>query len=264
MYANDESIYNLVPHEYVEPPKPKMYRSKHDPKTPVTGSTFGIHGTTQLLGAGAIKKKETATFGKPLNSQVADPNQFLKGGEKVQRVPARVDVDKFAFGDTGKCAVPRRSEKPVMGLKTTKNFITANAVEAILQVPTVKYTAEPDYLKKADYAQVPAYLSQVKEEIRRENDMIDAYVKEQMGLGGSEEKEEMTEMLSDGERTELIYALKRKWDAVNAKYQKMTHNVNLDTVGKVKRKEYMEKELKQLEADIGKLEKPSPIYIKND
>ena len=80
MYRDEESIYNLVPMEvgglstgvvaarderplgtawpyarrtiisppppaqYVEPPKPKMYRSKHDPKTPVTGSTFGIHG----------------------------------------------------------------------------------------------------------------------------------------------------------------------------------------------------------------------------
>ena len=43
-----------------------------------------------------------------------------------------------------------------MGLKTTKNFVTANAVEAILQVPTVSYSTEPDYLKKADYAKVPA------------------------------------------------------------------------------------------------------------
>ena len=253
------------PAQYVEPPKPRMYRSKHDPKTPVTGSTFGIHGTTQLLGAGAIKKKDTATFGKPLNSQVADPAEFLRGGQKVQRVPARVDVTKFSFDSVvdKKSAVPRRTEKPVMGLKTSKNFITANAVEAILQVPTVKYTAEPDYLKKADYAQVPAYLGQVKEEIRRENEMIDAYVKEQMGLN-TEEKEDLSELLADDERSRLISALKRKWDAVNAKYQKMTHNVNLDTVGKVKRKESMEKELKQLEADIGKLEKPQPIYIKND
>jgi len=128
------------------------------------------------------------------------------------------------------------------------------------QVPRVKYAAEPDYLKKADYAQVPAYLSLVKEEIRRENEMIDAYVKEQMGY--SFDDEEATEMLSDNDRTHLIDALKAKWDAVNAKYQKMTHMVSLDTVGKVKRKETMEKELKMLEADIGKLEKPQPIYIR--
>lgn len=150
-----------------------------------------------------------------------------------------------------------------MGLKTTKNFITANAVEAILQVPKVKVTDEPDYLKKADYGQTPAYLAQVQEEIRRENEMIDAYVKEQMGLAQND-KDDLTEQLGDDERAELVNALKTKWDAVNAKYQKMTHNVNLDTVGKVKRKETMENELKTLEADISKLEKPGPIYIKRD
>jgi len=114
---------------------------------------------------------------------------------------------------------------------------------------------------------VPAYLSQVKEEIRRENEMIDQYVKEQMGYTGgapvAEETNEVLEVLPDAERYALVDALKAKWDTVNAKYQKMTHNVNLDTVGKVKRKEAMETELKMLEADISKLEKPQPIYIRN-
>merc|ERR1711988_1914118 len=99
------------------------------------------------------------------------------------------------------------------GLKTSKNFITANAVEAILQVPKASGSAEADYLKKADYGQVPGYLSQVKEEIRRENEMIDAYVKEQMGY-----EENAGEALSEEERGSLIRALKQKWDAVNEKY----------------------------------------------
>ena len=37
-----ETIYNLVPEVVVERPKPPMYRSKHDPKAPLAGSTFGI------------------------------------------------------------------------------------------------------------------------------------------------------------------------------------------------------------------------------
>jgi hypothetical protein len=37
----NETIYNLVPREVVVPEKEPMYRSKHDPKTPLTGSTFG-------------------------------------------------------------------------------------------------------------------------------------------------------------------------------------------------------------------------------
>lgn len=258
-----ESIYNLVPQEVPDPVKPPMYRSKHDPNKPVTGSTFGVRGTTQLLGAGSLKKRENATFGKPINSQQPDPMTFLKRGEKLSKVPPRVKVEPYARPDVPrKGPVPSRHEQPVMGIKTTKNFITANAVEAILQVPRVKNTAEPDYLKKADYGQTPAYLSQVQEEIRRENEMIDAYVKEQLG-NPLDQEDDIMEVLADEERENLIDALKCKWDAVNAQYQKMTHNVNLDTVGKVKRKEAMEKELKMLEADIGKLEKPIPIYIKN-
>ena len=43
-----ETIYNLVPEVVVERPKPPMYRSMHDPKAPLAGSTFGIQGTTQV------------------------------------------------------------------------------------------------------------------------------------------------------------------------------------------------------------------------
>ena len=108
---------------------------------------------------------------------------------------------------------------------------------------------------------MPGYLSQVKEEIRRENEMIDAYVKEQMGY--EENAGEALEPLSEDERASLIRALKKKWDSVNEKYQQMTHVVKLDTVGKIKRKEGMEHELKQLEADIEKLERPGPVYVAN-
>jgi len=255
-----ESIYNLVPEQFVEPPKPPMYRSKHDPAAPVTGSTFGTHGNTQLHGAGMVKKRETATFGHP-GKLGPNPKEFLKRGEKAVKIPARnPDLQKFNYPeDQRKVYVPKRDEKPVMGLKTSKNFITANAVEAILQVPKLSGSTEPDYLKKADYGSAPAYLGQVKEEIRRENEMIDAYVKEQMGY--EEHAGEKLDPLSEEERHELITALKKKWDAVNQKYQRMCHMVKLDTVGKVKRKEGMENELKQLEADIEKLERPGPVYV---
>ena len=50
--------------------------------------------------------------------------------------------------------VPAKDEKPVLGLKSNKNFIVTNAIENILSV--AKKTPEPvDYLKKKDYGQVP-------------------------------------------------------------------------------------------------------------
>mmetsp|Transcript_26509 Transcript_26509/g.33097 ORF Transcript_26509/g.33097 Transcript_26509/m.33097 type:complete len:200 (-) Transcript_26509:9-608(-) len=179
-----ESIYNLVPEEYVEVKKPPMYRSKHDPKGPITGSTLGTFGTTQLAGAGALKQKNTGTFGNAPGKSRPRPNEFLRKGEKRQPVPSAKETTvipyKFPTRER-KPGVPLKDEKPVMGLKTTKNFITANAVETILQVPTLRGKPEPDYLNKADYGKVPGYLAEVKNEIKRENEMIDAYVREQMG-----------------------------------------------------------------------------------
>jgi len=111
--------------------------------------------------------------------------------------------------------------------------------------------------------QVPEYLSQVKEEIRRENEMIDAYVADMgRGQGGRRDDDAAPlEVMSDEERIDLLRALKTKWDAVNAKYQKMCHMVKLDTVGKIKRKESLEKELDALEADIKKLAARGAVCI---
>ncbi len=69
-------------------------------------------------------------------------------------------------------------------------------------------------------------MTQVKEEIRRENEMIDRYVKEQ--LGEVERPPEQYEEMPDYERIELIDALKAKWNHVNSSYQRITHLVQLD------------------------------------
>jgi hypothetical protein len=161
--------------------------------------------------------------------------------------------------ESKKDTVPRRDEKPVMGLRTNKNFITANAVEAILSVPQMPRVAVVDYVGKEDYGRVPDYLSQVKEEIRRENEMIDEYVAKQLSTGedAPEEFDEMTEY----EREELITKLKTKWDAVNEKYQRAAHRVSFESRGDINRKESQEAELKTLENDIMTLQRAGKVMI---
>ena len=41
--------------------------------------------------------------------------------------------EAFQYTDKRLPLVPDRKEKPVLGIRTNKNFITANAVQAILQ-----------------------------------------------------------------------------------------------------------------------------------
>lgn len=42
-----------------------------------------------------------------------------------------------------------------MGLRNNKNFVTANAVDAILAVPVHRQRPPVDYLRKEDYGKVP-------------------------------------------------------------------------------------------------------------
>jgi len=245
----NESIYNLIPREEVVAIRTfkKVKAGKHDSAIP--GSTFGCRGTTRLPGAGTIVKKGGAMFGPhfdplPLMQTTAAAQADGGGFSRSKRMPA----------------LPKKSDRPVMGIKTNKNFVTANAVEAILQVPKSLESKELNYLEKEDYGAVPAYLDQVKEEIKRENDMIDKYVKEQMGI--EDEYVEEFEELPEGDRRGLIQQLKAKWDDVNQKYQKMTHLIVLDTAGQVRRKEFLERSLTEIEGDIARLSKHGPVLIR--
>ena len=43
----EESIYNLVPKEFVPPAKEALYKSKYPPNIPPTGSTFCLKTTSK-------------------------------------------------------------------------------------------------------------------------------------------------------------------------------------------------------------------------
>lgn len=251
-----ESIYNLVPREYIEPPKPPMHRSHHDPNQNLTGSTFGCHNSTRLPGAGVVDKREGSLFGphKTLPPHKSTINRLKKTG-----VNTLSGSGEFHYTDERKPGVPTRTERPVLGITSNKNYITANAVEAILMVPRNTTKQELNYLEKEDYGKVPEYLTHVKEEVRRENEMIEKYINEQMGT--TEREPEKYEELTEVEREQLLYDLKQKWNEVNTKYQKVTHLVRLDTLGQIRRKEQMESQLKQLETDIERLSRAGPVLL---
>lgn len=179
--------------------------------------------------------------------------------QKKEKFGASGTGQPFQYTDRRRMPVPSKDDKPIYGLRSSKNYITANAVEAILQVPKPVGNQDLNYMAKEDFGKVPAYLTQVKEEIRRENAMIDRYVKEQMGE--VERPPDVYEEVTEEERIQLISDLKNKWDTVNAKYQKITHLVLLDTAGQVRRKESLEAELTQLQNDIERLERASTVLI---
>lgn len=77
-----------------------------------------------------VPKKAAATMGKPPGAIQPDPKTFMKSHTKDVRLP----TPKAPSQPKSKRnpPVPKRDEKPTMGLVSSKNFITANAIEAIL------------------------------------------------------------------------------------------------------------------------------------
>lgn len=231
-----ESIYALIPEPEYVPPKPKMYRSKHSGKIVTAGG------------------KGAATMG-PAKVPTREPTKFLRKREKDINLP---NPEKFARSAQNKPAVPVRSEKPVMGLTTKKNFVTANAVENILAVPKKTGGADANFLQKPEYGKAPKYLNRVKAEVQDEYRIIQGMQDQANasdGAGGQ------MQVISDEEREALVMGLKMNWERINKAYQ--TLSFTLDTPAKRTRKEQYEAQLEQIERDIERLGKRF-IFVNDD
>ena len=160
-------------------------------------------------------------------------------------------VAKFERAGQPKVAVPKKDEKPIHGLVSDKNFIVANAVENILAAPKLPTQKDKDFLKKKSYGAVPKYLTKIKNEIEDEYNLV-----REMQIEEQNERDRQKFLMPDGEREELIAALKKKWEALNKQFQEKTHYVMpLDTVGKKNRMDGLTKEMDQIEADIKRMQK---------
>jgi hypothetical protein len=152
MYRQDESIYALIPAKQVAREKPPMYKSQYKPVQAPT-KAYGMMGRE---------------VGKP------DPSKFMKAGEKTKgQIPQpQAFTRKASNSQSRKAGVPTRDERPIYGLKTSKNYVTANAVENILQAPKRVPTTDVRYTSKADYGDVPEYLKRIKQERQEEDEFI--------------------------------------------------------------------------------------------
>ena len=209
----------------------------------------------------------TSTFGTITNP--SDKKDFLKkGSRQVPKVGG--DISNFLrsrYCDNSikrKPKVPTKYDKPILGLKSCKDFITFNAAEVISGDTDNKQNNTDDgNHRHEEFGKVPIYLQKIKNDIEKENELVDAYVQNTSTdpqLQNHKSKRNEYETINEKDRIDLINKLKSKWDNVNFIYQKTCHRVHME-YGDVRRKEQQEKELKQLEDDIILLTQPGPLYI---
>ena len=217
----EESIYNLIPKEAYNPPKQKRYKSQHPHNLPPTATTFGLKTTSKIVGnfEGGVKPGEGShkntgnglTFGKPKGAVKPDTKNPLKKQTGTIKLPEKTQFKRE--DQTKKAAVPKKDEKPIMGLVSDKNYIVANAVENILAAPKMNGNKDKDYLKKRKFGKVPQYMQKIKQEIDDEYELV-----REMQIEEENEKDKQKFLLPENERQELIAALKKKWEIVHKQY----------------------------------------------
>lgn len=203
-----------------------------------------------------VPDKTGRTFGKQPGSHKPDPSNFVKTGQRNDKVKTLSEVKRTqpdllqpsTLRTKLKPGVPKKEEQPVMNLVTSKNFVVANAVETILAAPKRVSQGAKDYLNKEDYGKVPKYLKHIKSDIDAEYNYIAS-----LQQAEEEANQSAVQGLGEDERFGLIEGLKARWEQVNTEYQAGTHITKLDTIGKIKRKEKYEAELSQIEKDIERL-----------
>eukprot|EP00892_Ulva_mutabilis_P011911 jgi/Ulvmu1/9092/UM005_0187.1 len=244
MMSMGESVYNLIPPEQPVPVRPRMHQSRFPGK---------LDEKTLVYPMGVAKRAASkCTFGKPDGMSAQAPENFTRAHTGTAILPAPGPPSRVK--PTLKCPTTTRTEKPLMNLHSGKNFITTNAVEAILSKPPARQ-AEVPYTMKKTYGKVPKYLQTNKKQVAAEKAQVAEYLRTQDSQGDTDG----VAQLDPADRKQLIHHLKLKWSSVNTAYQTMTFT--LDTPAKKKRKETYERQLAEIEKDIELLEKGEVVLI---
>jgi len=243
----------LIPRQFASAQKTTTHKSKFKSNARVEEST----------------KFPAKTMG-PAKVDTRPPNDFLKKHEKEPK-PGDKKPFHYPDEDSKRPLVPRKEDRPIMGIKTTKDFIKQNAVENIMSVakkpakifvdtkkgdtqPLDPSGLEPRYVLKKDFGQTPEYIKKREEEMRQAQEEYNAYIADHFRKGAMKQ-------LTEAERQEILDGLKSNWEYIHHEYQSLS--VVTDTAPKKNRKEKMETEMKQLERDIELLEKHRVVYIAN-
>ncbi|OHT13269.1 enkurin [Tritrichomonas foetus] len=235
----EETIYNLIP----KPPpvivKEPLHKSKY-----ANSSHFET-----------VKKRAHGTMGEPNDVMRKDPKvDYLKKGSRCRNLGPKERTMPHGQETLNKPPVPRQKEIPKQKPHPKKNLILENWKKA----PTTKklHPEKPVtwYTDKKDFGKVPKYLERVKDEYQGEN----AYWDEIREAMLPEDSETRCRLLTEEERLEILEGLNANLNDLKRRYGSLSFG--MDHLSFRKKKENMEAEMAQIEADIKTFSRQN-VYI---
>lgn len=260
----EESIYNLLPSTNILPQKERMYHSKFPFWIAPTASTFILNNTSYPGVAntgGNLRYPRGAhpieggwrSMGLPKGGYKVNPEKFIKKNHQYKILPPPVEKVK-SDNEVKKPPIVHVKEKPIMGLKSQKNYVTANAIDVILMEPKKRKIANDRdldfYMSKKNYGKVPNYLKRAKSACQKNLD-------EKLTVQNENERYQnrMKKVLDKNEISLLREGLEKKLSELRNEYGKISHRRKFDTLVTKNYKEKLEKEMEQVERDIQSISK---------
>lgn len=234
-----------MPQKKIVPPTASTFVNK----TTVRPGVCNLGGYTDQHCFMQGHRNTHATMGLPKDKSKVDTNKIsaFKGTQNQAYTEAMGQtLNRFKT----KAPVPKKSDVPIMGITSDKNFIKENKENAVALVPPEEKETT-DFLKKKDFGQVPVYLDKVKQQVEYEMEYIRKVEEEK------NKKPERYMKLSAEEKEALRKNLIIKFEQINHEYQKITYIPPRieDTVGLKRKRNYCESQLAQIEKYLAMLNK---------
>lgn len=257
----EESIYNIIPPKPILPEKERMYKSMYPHWVAPTGSTFilkntsypgvaNMGGSLQFPRGAHPIKGNWSTMGRPKGGYKQNPENFIKKGHQYKIIPPAERI-RSAY-EIRKPPVATVKDKPIMGLKSSKNYVTSNAMDVVL-METKKRAVPKDteldyYNKKKTYGKVPKYIDRARSATQRE-------LKKYKDVEERNERYEASKkkVLENEELSMLREGLEKRLEQLRSEYGKLSHRRNFDTIVMREKKENLEREIETVQNDIEKL-----------
>lgn len=211
-----------------------------------------------------------STSGRSLGGS-ASPPPFLTRGSGAPACDAPLSKSAYEAGPRPfartapagtqrRPAVPLRSDAPLMGLSSDRDFIVSNAVDAVVapvrgRIPRDPAVPEP---KHAAYGRPPKYLERIKADARAEHEAIAERAEADAAASVTAAR---LHPMPAAEQQALVERVKARLAAANTSYAQLSFIT--DTLSKVARKEALERYISELEGFKARLQRPQ-LYIFED